>query len=518
MSRGLLRVLAVLFLAASVWAGGPDDLFDARVQGALQPGQKETILALDGGRYTLKDGRYFVDARPSDPAKPLLTVAQVAALLAPSGSTRLPTLPLATIGAGPVYQDTTVVKHPQAVQPNFDGGSNRGGDVRGPPGSGTGTGKGDGQTDSAVLQAQFLQRLKFIGGKKEKEAITEAVESILKTKTGRALAEQFVKEGATAEVTMAAIGDGKAIEEKGKKVLSGIAGTTDPSEKPPKITLSIAYFDTDADFRRVAMAGTLAHELFGHAFERQRADKVGFSSEVLHHYRGDELGSRLVDWMVQTELEGKVVDADPSGYLEDPEGYYRGLLTVSPYYAITLSPKEMKNPVTTLRARRAMIVSETKGNAADLKDMQGWAPIIAHFVSAHKIAKTRFKTVEKSIEAFLDYEKDRAKTLGEIKDILDNHIAYWTSPEGAKDKALLIASADDPYMKGREEAAAARAKELRKLRASLAKGRDPASAESIELPGMVITVSGGAESVIDLTELARMAANDKKKNPGHWKK
>lgn len=511
MSRGLLPSLSVLLLAASVWAGGPDDLFDARVAGALQPGQKESILALDNGRYMLLKNGHFQDSRPVDPAHPLLTNKQVAELLA--GGKKIPPLPASVVGTTVVQPIAPTSNQSPYVIPNFDGGTKREGDIRGPPDGAVSGGIG-GKSASDVLHAKFLTRLTITGDKKEREALGEAIGSILKTKTGRELAEAFVNEGASAEIKMRAFEGGKVVEKNGVKVLSGVAGITLSTENPPKAVLSLVYLDTDPEFRRVAMAGTLAHELFGHAFEKQRADKAGLPEVARHHYRGDEVGSRLIDWMVQTELAGKVVDSDAGPYLSDPEGYYRGLLTVHPYYATTLSLTEMKNPVDTLRARRKMIVAEEAGNDKDLKDMEGWTPVIAHFVSTHTVAKVRFKTVEASIKSLLDYSTDRMTTLAEIRKILDNHIDFWSSPEGKAERAALIGAADAPYLKRQEAAAAARAKELRQLRAS----RGSASTNALELPGMVINVNVSGEPEIDLAELGRMRAQDKRKNPGHWTK
>ncbi|MEQ1631495.1 MAG: hypothetical protein ABL997_03920 [Planctomycetota bacterium] len=99
MSRSLRPVFFVLFLASAIAASaGPDDLFDARTPGALQPGQQEILLALESGRYTLKDGN-VLDARASDPARARLTNARVAELLSARG-TGLPPLPHAAIASG----------------------------------------------------------------------------------------------------------------------------------------------------------------------------------------------------------------------------------------------------------------------------------------------------------------------------------------------------------------------------------------------------------------------------------
>lgn len=514
MPRGLRPVFFVLFLASAVAASaGPDDLFDARTPGALQPGQKEIVLALESGRYTLQDG-HFLDARASDPAHSLLTNARVAQLLSAGGMGIAP-LPAAAIAAG-ALPDRAIPLAAKGATPNlnFDGGVARGGDIRGPP-SGSAASGTDVAPDPAVLQAQFLTRLVFKGNKQEREALSEAVTSILRTKTGRELAAQFVSERAAAEVTMSAIENSSIVVEKGRKTLSGTSGLTDTDKDPPKIELNRVYLDTDPEYRRVALAGTLAHELFGHALEAQRAKKAGVPHAALYHYRGDEISSRLIDWLVQTELAGKSVEGDPNDYLDNPEGYYRGLLTVDPYYIVTMSPAEMKNPLTTLRGRRKLLVTDAAKTAADIKAEEEWRPVIAHFVSAHSIAKARFAPAEDELNVYLTWAYSHQKTSAEVRASLDRVIKLWSSPEGAKEKKQVIDAAGSPYISRLEAAAASRARELRRLRADVLSGRAPSSV--IEMPDIVITAPRAGGPLIDLDELGRMRDEDMKKHPGHWK-
>lgn len=497
MPRGLRPVFFALFLAAALSASaGPDDLFDARVPGALQPGQREFILALDQGRYTLKDGR-FLDARPADPAEPRLTKAQVAELLAgPSRGARPDGSPSAAAGEAAYQRALSRVPKGAPAQLNFDGGASRGGDIRGPPDSAA-RAVGGSAADADVLQAQLVSRLVFKGTRQEREAFGEAVGLILKSKTGRELAAEFVRERAAAEVTM---GD-----------LDHNSAETDTDLDPPKVALSRKYLAQDPDHTRVAMAGTLAHELFGHAFEKQRSTKAGFPEVAHDHYRGDELGSRLIDWLVQTELAGKVVDADPKDFLDDPEGYYREQLTHDPYYILTFSPKEMRNPVTTLRGRGKLLDADAAKTAAEIEENETWRPVVAHFIKVHRVAKERLAPAEKTLDDYLDWAKGHQSKLAASRKALEEQIKHWSSPAGAKEKKELIAAAGSPYLNGLEARLTARARALRRLRS----GRDPAGV--IEMPPLVITAPKPGGPPIDLMELGRMYAEDLEKNPGHWK-
>ena len=162
---------------------------------------------------------------------------------------------------------------------------------------------------------------------------------------------------------------------------------------------------------------------------------------MIYHYRGDEISSRLIDWLVQTELAGKSVEGDPKDYLDDPEGYYRGLLAVDPYYILTMSPAEMKNPLATLRARRKLLVADAARTAADIKGQEEWRPIIAHFVSLHRVAKARFTPAEEELNVYLTWAHGHQKRISSIRASLETQIKEWESPAGAKELKQVIDAA-----------------------------------------------------------------------------
>lgn len=519
MSRSLRPVFFALFLAAAVSASaGPDDIFDARPAGALPPVQKEFLLQLENGRYSLKDGR-LIDGRSAAP----LTNGKVAELLRQferDGGPGTGQYPDSVLGAAAEQRALSRLAQPKPAQTNFDGGAARSGGVLGPQanaGAGVVGNAAAAAADPALLQSQFLQRLVFTGTPAEKAALAESVSIILKSKTGRELAAQFVAERAGAELKLATIERSAAVLEAGKKTVTGTAGMTDTDRNPPLVTISRAYLETDPEYRRLAMAGTLAHELFGHAFEEQRAKKAGLSHDAHYYYRGDEAGSRLIDWTIQTELAGKTVEGDPSKYLEDVEGYYAELVTTDPYYAITLSRAEMKNPTSTLKGRRAAVAAATAQSAKGIKDMKEWRPIIEHFATVHRVPRARLKPAEDELAAYFAWADIHAAKLVEIKEAIESRIAFWDTPAGAKKKKEIIAAADDPYLVKFEATLAARAKNLRRLRAGPAGGgRGPASEGPVmTLPALDLTAPKDA---LDLDALGVLYRDDLKKNPGHWKK
>lgn len=518
MSRALKNaVLAVLFCASAALAGGrPEDLFDAAAKDAFQAGQKEAVLALDGGRFTIRDGRLH-DAFIADPRKALLTNAQVAELLALRLAPRLTSAIPPAIG-GEIRPQPAVPKvDPQKL--DFDGGKGRG-SIAGGPG-GNPAAKGAALSDPAVLQAQFLQSVRISGTPAEKRVLGEAVENILKTKLGRQLAREFVLEGASVRVQLGRV-DGSTVSAKdGLKTVTGTQGFTSVNENPPMVTVTSDYLLADADWRRVSIAGTLSHELFGHAFEQLRAKKAGVDHEAAYHYRGDELGSRLIDWTVQTELLGRTLDDNPGEYLEDPEGYARGLWTYDPYYVISLSRAEMRNPSDTLKARRQVVADDRESTLNEIKDLENWWPIIAHFKAAHKIDPRRFTDAEAEVRDALNWQKRHLGKLDAVRDQLESQIKFWATPSGTKEKAGIIKAADDPYFVRFESRLRKRALDLGRLRAEARGARGPSSTPELVMPPLVIRVPAKGPpppEPITLTELGAMYHKDRADNPKHWEK
>ena len=511
MSRALkTAVLAVAFLASAALAGGrPEDLFDAAAKDAFAPGQKEMVLALDGGRFTIRDGRLH-DAFVSDPRKALLTNAQFEELVALR--VRISALP----AARPLPLDRknpAIPKGPGAV--DFDGGGSRGD----PGAAGASGAREPASADPAVLQAQLLSRLRLSGTAEEKKALAEALDGIFKTKLGRTLARQFVEQGATAAVTWESVPGTRVSEENGIKVLGGERGSTDVESVPPRVKLNRAFLDADPEWRRLTTAGTLAHELFGHAFETQRAKKAGVPHSAHYYYRGDELGARLISWTIRAELAGAGYDDDdPGEYLEDPEGYAKGLWTYSGYYAVTLSPAEMKNPSDTLKERLKAFDERAAKVRVDAADMADWTPIIAHFKSVHRVAAPRLDDAEKEVRDYALWSRDRLSEIAENRKKITDLISYWRTPAGMKEKGEVIRGASAPYFAEMERLQRRRALDLSRLRAQIAHGgRGPSSTPSFVLPPLSIRVPPGApaEPPISLEELGVMYRQDKKDNPKH---
>ncbi|UPT73110.1 MAG: hypothetical protein M0D55_14585 [Elusimicrobiota bacterium] len=367
-----------------------------------------------------------------------------------------------------------------------------------------------------MLQARFLSRLVIRGQPADREVVADAVDGILKTKLGQELARQFVLEGAKAEVVLAPLDGATTSYKDGVTTVSGTQGSTSVDKEPPVVTLSRAYLHAEPGWRRVSMAGTLGHELFGHAFEQQRAKKAGIHRAAEYHYRGDEFGSRLIDWTIQTQLNWTNVDGDPGAYLEDPEGYARNLWAHSGYYVQTLSAEEMRNPMDTLKARRSGLTEALAKTREGIKDMEEWTPIIAHFKTVHKLDPRRLVDAEQEVREYLEWARGHIVDIGDSRKALEARISFWETPAGARERDAIVRAAGSSYIRAFESRLKKRALDLSRLRSA---GRGPASGPAMVLPGLVIAVPKTGElppEPVSLRELGALYRQDKKDNPKHW--
>jgi hypothetical protein len=247
------------------------------------------------------------------------------------------------------------------------------------------------------------------------------------------------------------------------------------------------------------MAGTLGHELFGHAFEVQRAKKAGVSFPAVYHYRGDEAGSGLIGWLVETEMGGRLSNGHMWNYLSDPEKYHASLKTTSGYYATTFSTAEMRSPVTSLEARLAAVETnraKTQDYAASMLRMRR---TIEHFVADHGMNRADFSSLTDDVASGLQWSSTHLTELDGIKGRLTDTIAKWKSPESAELLTHLSAASGSTYLRQAEERLAARADRLR----GLVGGRSPEPSIP-PVPGK-----------LTWSDLNGLIAQDRKNNPEH---
>lgn len=293
-------------------------------------------------------------------------------------------------------------------------------------------------------------------------ALREAFAAILRTRTGRELAQSFVDEGAVASVGFETIDGSGVAEENGIKVVRGTGGYTRTDVDPPLVTLNRAYLDADPEYRRVELASVLAHEMLGHALESQRAPGAGVSGDVLNYYRGDEGNASLIGWLVRAELGGRLINWSMWKYLEEPERFYKTIRFIAPDYALSLSPAEMRDPASAWRERLDRVPDERASlNEAD-RDMRRWQAVIRHLVADHGIDETRFSNISADISYTLATDlPDNRKTLDQIERDLSALVRSASTPKGRSLIADIQAAVGSAYVSGMEDRLDGRVDRLR---------------------------------------------------------
>lgn len=492
-------------------------VFEAAAPGALLHEERAWLLALEGGRLESVGGR-LADREAASPETHLLTNAAAWTLLGRRATERTAELRArAKDGRLPeelrgeavaLFWLRGTLVSPQdrdflraATEPKGKPEPGAGTLENGPRDPG-GAGIAGAEAQSAAIVRDLRARLDIAPGDDPRAAaaMDEALENLVKSPTGRELALEFIATGARAKVIFGEVPDSGTVVQNGRRVLQASGGNTQTWENPPLVTLNKDYLDTDPDYRRVATASTLGHELFGHAFEIQRAKKAGIPSDAVYYYRGDEAGSGLVGWLVQAELGGALSNGHMWNYLADPEVYHAGLKTNLPYYSTTLSLAEMRAPVATLESRVAKIARDRISSREHAATMVAWRGPIKHFIEIHAVEEASFSSLNEDIAAAVVWNNTRQKTLDDIGTYLRGKITTWKMPQSDALKKELLSASTSPYMRESEERLSARAERLRRLVA----GRVPEP--------MVPPVPGK----LTWEEFHRMLDRDRKDMPEHW--
>lgn len=517
--------------AAPVPDPAPEAVFEASAPGALLAEEREWMLAYADGRFKLINGR-LADRDAREPKTHLLTNATAWELLGRRAAERVADL-RSKLKDGRLSEElraeavalfwlrgTLLSKEDadflrDASRPKAKGSPDSGelkfdekeGEEAGAGAAFTAQGAGEASAASA-RDADLLRNLRASleiapdADPRAAAAMNEALASLVGTPTGRELALEWTASGARAKLGFGPVANSETVVMNGRRILRASGGNTQTGKEPPVVTLNKDYLDTDPDFRRVNMASTLGHELFGHAFEIQRARKAGLSQQAVYYYRGDEAGSGLVGWLVQAELGGRLDNGHMWNYLSDPEKYHAGLKTNLPYYSTTLSVPEMRSPVATLEGRVASIDADRKKTVAYGASMAAWTPIIEHFISVHGIARADFSARIDDVAAAAVWTSSHLKALDAVEKQLTGTIAHWKGSGGDKIKADLLAASGSAYMRQAEERLTARADRLKGLVA----GRSPEPTVP-PIPGK-----------LTWTDLNRMLEQDRKDHPGHLEK
>lgn len=414
---------------------------------------------------------------------------------------RLPNLALAFLLAAPLGASRALAQTTQSPDRLFDGAKPHDGDAAGPLQTGAADPDGLDAKQRALLDG-LLARVELKPGDDPRAPalLHETFVRLVRTPTGAEMSARFIAENARAVVEFGVHLSSAVRMVNGKAVLLYSGGDTDTSKHPPVIMLNQGYLETDPAWRGPEMTGTLGHEMFGHAFERQRADKAGVTSS-LNHYRGDEANAGLLGWLIELEAGAPADDGNMWNYIQDPEAYHRNLETLMAYYAGTFSVADMKNPLATLKDRRDRVDQARARLHQRRESTDNWRPVVEHFIEVHGMSRDDFSNILASIDGTDKFTETEDKEYVHIQSYIDSLSAHW-SGDGAAELATISAESGSPYYVGTEE----RLQVLRGRLKDLTANRKP-EPSAPPVPGQ-----------ITWDQLSDMYEKDLKDHPEHWSK
>lgn len=197
--------------------------------------------------------------------------------------------------------------------------------------------------ERAALADVLGGRVVLAAGVTEPEAALyeEALRALLRTPTGRSLAETFVDTpGGPVTVRFESLDriGGKAVAEEGKDT----------------VVLGRTLLDWKHEWAAQQGAGLLAHELLGHMLSARRARAAGVAWEHGASLE-DEVDAGLVGTLVTLEAGWRFLDPWAETLIRDRAAYESELLWRQPEYAVALRAHEFADPEAALRSRLAAV-------------------------------------------------------------------------------------------------------------------------------------------------------------------
>ena len=334
--------------------------------------------------------------------------------------------------------------------------------------------------DKAQLLAELKKCIVFDdhGVPAEREAYERMLSRMMESPTATEVAVKFVSEGSKVKLSFEEIEGSTVVKEDGKEHFWGTRGLTYTAEKPPRVVLNKLFMRYDTDMG----VGTLAHEMLGHAFEAQRVSSSLMLKDVYSLNINEEENARLIGWLVRTEL--KVTPEDEIwAYMENPEESMESIKMATPYYALTLTSAEMKDPVSVYRKRIVQADNAAVRVAKNSERVGTWGKIVNHFVKEHKMSAGAFQTIKDDINNALSYYPTVLETLKTIKQVLLEFISelHGLDIDSALALNSFVAQSDNPYFKQKDAVILERRKRL----SDLLMGKTRESFKTPPVPGQI---------------------------------
>ena len=298
--------------------------------------------------------------------------------------------------------------------------------------------------DKAQLLAEFKKHVELIdhGVPAERAALNSMLARMMESPTARGIAARFIQNNAKVKLTFEDMPGSTVVTVDGKKAVWGMRGKTEVEKEPPCVVINKLYMQDGVQ----PAYGTLAHEMLGHALEKQLA---GDLTRVYIYNTDEEENARLIGWLVTAEL-GLKPDEETWAYMQNPDENRDYIKLMSPYYSLTLTSDEMKDPAPLYRKRiadadRALIrIPKTSQNR------RNWAKVIDHFAAKHHMDPASFQNIREDIANGLKYAPVSEANLTNIKAALQERLTFFGTDKGKDFLKKLAETADSGYFRQKD--------------------------------------------------------------------
>lgn len=331
--------------------------------------------------------------------------------------------------------------------------------------------------DRAALLAELRKNINIDdhGVPAEKAALESLLARLMDSKTARELSVQFINEGARVDLSFEEIPNTRIFTVDGVKVFRTSGGHTHTATVPPQVHLNRAYLEA----RKEDAPETLAHEMFGHALERKKAERFGVQDVYLDD-QDEEANAGLIGWTVGAELGNKVEDGWAWIYMDNPANYHKRLKTNLPYYSRTLSTEEMKDPLSAYTKRLAEVNKLLPRIPIRRERYTILLKVTEHLPEPpHRMEASSFLTVREDISASIETLPGNEQNLNEIKSYLEKLIFAYSGEEGRAKQEALAAKSKNDYFEEKQKAM----EERRQVLAGLMLARPNRTPEPPKRPG-----------------------------------
>ncbi len=298
--------------------------------------------------------------------------------------------------------------------------------------------------DKAQLLAEFKKHVEVIdhGVPAERTALNSMLARMMESPSAREIAARFIKADAKVQLAFEDMPGSTVVTEDGQKSVWGVRGRTEVDKVPPRVVMNKLYMQEGV----VPAYGTLAHEMLGHALEKQLA---GDLTQVYIYNTDEEENARLIGWLVTAEL-GQRPDSETWAYMQNPDENRDYIKLMSPYYSLTLTSDEMKDPAPLYRKRVADADKALKSIAQRSQNRRDWAKIVDHFVTKHHMDPAAFQTIREDITNGLKYDPVAQANLVNIKAALQERLTFFGTEQGKELLKKLAEAADSDYFRQKD--------------------------------------------------------------------